>query len=164
MVTALVLADTHVRAGHLDRLPADVWAAALASDVVLHAGDVVDAELLAALGEAAPVHAVLGNNDLGLVGVLPETLELELAGVHLAMVHDTGVRAGREGRMSRRFPGAQVVVFGHSHEPQCTWTEHDQLLFNPGSATQRRRQPRHTYGLLELREGAVVRAAIVPID
>lgn len=164
MIRALVLSDTHLRDGQLDRLPDVVWRTATEVDVVLHAGDVVERELLTALGEAAPVHAVLGNNDVTLVDELPESTELELGGVRVAMVHDSGARGGREARMSRRFPGAKVVLFGHSHEPQCAWTEHDQLLFNPGSATQRRRQPQHTFGVLELDGGTIVRADVVAID
>ena len=87
------------------------------ADVVLHAGDVVTGDLLDALRARRPVHAVLGNNDKALVGALPDRLELELAGVPLGMVHDSGPRAGRERRMRRWFPAARLVVFGHSHEP-----------------------------------------------
>ena len=80
------------------------------------------------------------------------------------MVHDTGVRAGREARMRRWFPTADVVVFGHSHEPWAAEGDPGQLLFNPGSAVQRRRQPRHTMGVLELGGGRVVGHRIVVVD
>lgn len=132
-------------------------------DVVLHAGDVVTADLLDALRGHRPVHAVLGNNDGALVGALPDRLELELAGVHIAMVHDSGSRTGRERRVHRWFPGAQVVVFGHSHEPVDVEGIDGQRLFNPGSAVQRRRQPRRTVGRLDLADGQVVRHEIVPV-
>ena len=140
-----------------------MWDQVEACDAVLHAGDVVTADLLDALRARRPVHAVLGNNDHALVGVLPDRLELELGGVRVAMVHDSGARAGRERRMRRWFPGAQVVVFGHSHEPVDAEGVDGQRLFNPGSAVQRRRQPRRTVGLLELGGGRVVRHEILPV-
>jgi len=159
----LVLSDTHVGSTGLDRLPAEVWAMAEAVDVVLHAGDVVDGALLDALAERAPTHAVLGNNDLGLEHKLPESLELELGGVAVAMVHDSGATNGRAARMQRRFPTAQVVVFGHSHDPLIEQVEGGPLLVNPGSPTQRRRQPVHTVALLGLSDGRVERAELVEV-
>lgn len=158
----LVLADTHLRVD-LSPLPRQVWDEIERCDAVLHAGDVVTGDLLDALRARRPVHAVLGNNDHALVGTLPDRLELELAGVRVAMVHDAGVRAGRERRMRRWFPDARVVVFGHSHEPVDAEGEDGQRLFNPGSAVQRRRQPRRTIGVLELAAGAVVAHEIVPL-
>lgn len=159
----LVLSDTHLGAGAVDRLPPEVWSMADQADVVLHAGDVTDDALLAALAERAEVHAVLGNNDRGLEDRLPEVLELDLAGVRVAMVHDSGPRAGRPGRMARRFPGAKVVVFGHSHDPHLEQVDGGPLLVNPGSATQRRRQPVHTVAWLELDGGEVLDARMVEV-
>jgi putative phosphoesterase len=161
---AVVLADTHVRDTGGTRLPESAWALVREADVVLHAGDVVEPGLLAELREAAPVHAVLGNNDDALRRVLPETLALDLGGVRVAMIHDSGPRAGREGRMRRRFPEADVVVFGHSHIPWNAEGLDGQLLFNPGSATQRRRRPHRTAGVLDLDGGRVRRAEIVVVD
>jgi uncharacterized protein len=157
------LADTHLR-GDLSKLPADVWDHVEDVHVVLHAGDVVTADLLDALRARRPVHAVLGNNDAARVGALPDRLELELAGVRVGMVHDSGVRTGRERRVRRWFPEAQLVVFGHSHEPVDAEGVDGQRLFNPGSAVQRRRQPRRTVGRLELAEGHIVSHEIVPIS
>lgn len=151
----LVVSDTHLSAATLERMPADVWALADRADVVLHAGDVVDAAVLDALRARAPVHAVLGNNDHGLGGRLPEVWEGELGGVAVAMVHDSGATAGRARRMRRRFPGARVVVFGHSHDPLVAEADEGQWLVNPGSPTQRRRQPVHTVAWLELVDGEV---------
>lgn len=159
----LVLSDTHVHAATLDRIPDEVWAMADAVDLVLHAGDVVDVALLDALAERAPTQAVLGNNDHGLERRLPEWLELDLDGVAVAMVHDSGAATGRAVRMQRRFPGARVVVFGHSHDPVVHQVEGGPLLLNPGSPTQRRRQPVHTVALLELAAGAIVRADLVEV-
>lgn len=160
---ALVLADTHLRPDRRRTLPEQVWREAGAADVVLHAGDVLTADLLEQLGELAPVHAVLGNNDLTLVGTLPEVLELELGGVTVAMVHDSGPRSGRPGRMKRRFPGASVVVYGHSHLPEDIEGIQGQRLFNPGSCTERRRAPERTYGVLELEDGKLLEHRIVPL-
>jgi putative phosphoesterase len=128
--------------------------------VILHAGDLVTGDLLDELSGFAPVHAVLGNNDCELVGLLPEQHELMLGGVRVAMVHDSGPRAGRARRLARRFPEAGVVVFGHSHEPYNERGVGEQVLFNPGSPTQRRRQPRHTIGTLDLVDGLVRRCDI----
>ncbi len=141
-----------------------MWEEVEACDAVLHAGDVVTADLLDALRARRPVHAVVGNNDHALVGTVPDRLELDLAGVRVAMVHDSGARAGRERRMRRWFPGADLVVFGHSHEPVDAEGDDGQRLFNPGSAVQRRRQPRRTIGVLELSDGAIVRHEVVPVS
>lgn len=149
-----VLADTHVRPGGRS-LPDAVWRVLERADLVLHAGDVLTEELLAELRSFAPVHAVLGNNDDDLRAVLPDRVELDLAGVRVAMVHDTGLSSGREARLRRWFPTADVVVFGHSHEPANYLTDDGVLLFNPGSPTQRRRQPLPTMGVLELHDGVV---------
>lgn len=163
MTRVLVLADTHIRPGRARRLPDEVYAALEATDVILHAGDIVTADLLHELSGFAPVHAVLGNNDYALAGALPETLEVELDGVRVAMIHDSGPTAGREGRLSRRFPSADVVIFGHSHAPMAAAGLGDQLLFNPGSPTERRGQPQHTYGTLELADGRIIGHRIVPV-
>jgi putative phosphoesterase len=158
----IVVSDTHIRRGGSRRLPDAVYAALDGADLVLHAGDLVSDVVLDDLAGFAPVKAVLGNNDVGLESALPMELEFDVEGVRIAMVHDSGPRAGRAGRMHRRFPRAELVVFGHSHIP---WNEQGvdgQLLFNPGSPTERRRQPRCTYGVLDIVDG-VVTANIVPV-
>jgi putative phosphoesterase len=160
----VVLADTHVRDSGSTALPPRAWDELTSADVILHAGDVVEAGLLEQLRRLAPVHAVLGNNDGALAGVLPETLTLDIDGVAVAMIHDSGPRAGREGRLRRRFPASDVVVFGHSHIPWDETGLDGQLLFNPGSATQRRSQPHRTLGILELANGQVRRHEIVVVD
>ena len=162
MLRVVVLADTHLRAGRFRQLPDTVWAAIAGCQLVLHAGDVVDASLLDALDAAqVPYRAVLGNNDVTLRDTLPERIQLELDQVRIAMVHDGGATKGRAARLRRWFPDAQLVVFGHSHTPCNEW--HDgQLLFNPGSPTERRRQPSHTFGVLELDEGRVTKNEIKP--
>ena len=161
---ALVLSDTHLRPGGSRRLPDAVYRAMDEADVVLHAGDIVTAELIHELSGFAPVHAVLGNNDVDpALSMLPEMRLDVVDGVRVAMIHDSGPRVGREARMRRRFPDAAVVVFGHSHIPWNQPGLDGQLLFNPGSPTERRAQPHHTFGLLHLDAGAVVRAEIVAV-
>lgn len=159
----LVLSDTHMgrhRPGR--RLPDPVYDLLEQADAVLHAGDVTGADLLHELAGFAPVHAVLGNNDVDLR--LPERIEEELEGVKVAMVHDSGPSAGRARRLRTWFPDADVVVFGHSHLP---WHETDpegQLHLNPGSPTERRRAPTRTVGWLELDAGEIRRADIVDVE
>ena len=162
-MNVLVVSDTHLGPETLDRMPPEVWDMAREADVVLHAGDVVHPAVLEELGERGPVHAVLGNNDHVLRGRLPEVLELDLGGVRVAMIHDSGATAGRGPRMQHRFPDADVVVFGHSHDPLIQRTTGGPLLVNPGSPTQRRRQPVHTVAWLELADGRVDRAELLEV-
>ncbi|MDQ6837098.1 MAG: metallophosphoesterase family protein, partial [Actinomycetota bacterium] len=140
-------------------------------DVVLHAGDVVDRSTLdrivdtaAAGGPKPPLYAVLGNNDTELRGALPAQLTMELGGVRVGMIHDSGPSAGRAGRLRRKFPDAQLVVFGHSHAPVDDEGLDGQWLFNPGSPTQRRAQAVHTLGELRLGAGAIVSHRIIAVD
>jgi putative phosphoesterase len=159
----VVLADTHIRDGGSTRLSDSAWEHVRRADLILHAGDVMGQDFLEELRAVAPVHAVLGNNDAALSDVLPDTVELELGGVRVAMIHDSGTARGRAVRLRRAFPMADLVVFGHSHIP---WNEQGvdgQRLFNPGSPTQRRRQPHRTLGVLDLARGEVS-AAIVELD
>ncbi len=137
------------------------------ADLILHAGDVCTAGVLDELAAYAPVHVVLGNNDGPDVaawgaGGAPEVLELTLEGVRIAMIHDSGPSAGRLARMRRQFPAADLVVFGHSHIP-LTEVGQGLRIFNPGSPTDRRRQPRGTIGILRLEAGQLLEASIVPV-
>ncbi|MEO5680591.1 MAG: metallophosphoesterase family protein [Acidimicrobiales bacterium] len=158
----VVLSDTHIRRGGRRALPAAAADHLRQADVILHAGDVLEQWLLDDLAELAPVHAVRGNNDVGLE--LPERLEVELAGVQVGMVHDSGARTGREARLSRWFPACALVVFGHSHIPIDARGLHGQRLLNPGSPTDRRTQPHHTLALLEVDDARIQRAQIVELD
>ncbi len=156
----VVLADTHIRRGGSRRLPDAAYDHLERADLVLHAGDILVAEVLDELAGFAPVHAVLGNNDVELAGVLPEVVELEVDGVRIGMVHDSGDAGGRARRMRRMFPDRDVVVFGHSHVPWLEAGADGQLLLNPGSPTERRRQPVHTLATLDIEDGMVVASAI----
>jgi putative phosphoesterase len=162
-VRVAVLADTHAPR-RWKGCPAAVADRLRGADVILHAGDVCTAATLDELAAFAPVHALLGNNDGPDVAAwgAPETLRLELGGLVVGMIHDSGPATGRPARLRRLFPDADLVVFGHSHIP---WDEtHDgQRSFNPGSPTDRRRQPRGTMGELVIERGALRAARIVPV-
>jgi putative phosphoesterase len=159
----VALADTHAPRRWRGCPPA-VAAYLRNADLILHAGDVCVPSVLDELAAYAPVHAVRGNNDGADVAAwgAPETLELELAGLPVAMIHDSGAAKGRLRRMRRRFPEARLVVFGHSHIP-LDETGEGLRIFNPGSPTDRRRQPHGTIGLLEIDEGRLLDARIVPV-
>ena len=158
-----VLADTH-SPRHWKACPPAVARALDGVDLILHAGDVCRRETLEELERFAPVRAVLGNNDGPDVAAwgAPEVLELDLEGLRVAMLHDSGAAQGRGRRLRRRFPDADLVVFGHSHIPWDEVTE-GQRAFNPGSPTERRRQPRGTIGELVVGGGALLEARIVPV-
>ena len=147
MTTRLVLvADTHVPKRARD-LPAQLWREIDHADVVIHAGDWVDVGLLDQLeARSRRLVAVFGNNDHGALRQrLPEVARVEVEGIRLAVVHETGQSNGREARCSAAYPDADVLVFGHSHIPWDTTTATGLRLLNPGSPTDRRRQPHCTY-------------------
>lgn len=161
---ALVVSDTHLGDGQASRLLDRLTGLTDGLDAVFHAGDVVHMSVLGALRELAPVYAVLGNNDHGLP--LPDRLEVDLAGRTIGMIHDSGPSSGRDRRLRRVFPAADVVLFGHSHVP---WHEthvdergHVQHQVNPGSAIQRRSQPVCTVALLDLTADGI-EVSIVPV-
>ena len=142
----LLISDTHLPA-RARELPPPVWAEVAAADVVVHAGDWVDVALLDELAERSKrLIGVYGNNDgPDLRARLPEIARADLGGLRLAVVHETGAAAGRERRCAQRFPDADVLVFGHSHIPWDTTAATGLRLLNPGSPTDRRREPHRTY-------------------
>jgi hypothetical protein len=156
-----VLSDTHIRSAGNRRLPEAVYRPLARAEVMLHPGDIMVPEVLEDLERFAPVHAVLGNNDIGMT--LPERLTVRIDGVTVSMVHDAGSATGRESRMKRWFPDAGLVVYGHSHIPMIV-RGHGQTLLNPGSPTDKRRQPHFTMATVTLRDGRVERPAIVTVD
>ena len=142
----LLISDTHVP--HRARsLPDRVWAEVDSADVVIHAGDWVHADLVDELSaRATRLVGCWGNNDgPELRSRLPERAEVTLAGVRFTVVHETGTAKGREARMAAAYPDTDVLVFGHSHIPWDTTAGSGLRLLNPGSATDRRRQPFHSY-------------------
>jgi putative phosphoesterase len=145
-VELLLIADTHLPKRARD-LPVSVWDEVARVDVVIHAGDWVEPVLLDELeARARRLVGCWGNNDGDeLRRRLPERADVELEGVRLAVVHETGPSAGRDQRMAKLYPGVDVLVFGHSHIPWDTTADTGLRLLNPGSPTDRRRQPFCTY-------------------
>lgn len=136
------------------------------ADLILHAGDVCTAAVLDELAQFAPVTAVAGNNDGPDVAAwgAPQTARLTVEGLRVAMIHDSGPAAGRLARLRVRFGDAGLVVFGHSHIPlDAASADGGFRIFNPGSPTDRRRQPHGTLGVLDIADGRIAGARIVPV-
>jgi putative phosphoesterase len=165
-VLVAVIADTHLPRGESRREGAPTGATRFlakpcldilrAADLIVHAGDFSQASVLAELRELGPVAAVHGNVDSPeLRGELPETISLELENVVLGVIHDAGPAKGRLERLRARFPGADAVVFGHSHMPLLEERDGFQI-FNPGSPTERRRAPHRSMGEATVEGGSIV--------
>ncbi|MEV6383888.1 metallophosphoesterase [Streptomyces sp. NPDC051773] len=152
----LLLSDTHLPK-RAKALPGPLLAELPRADVVVHAGDWVDEDTLDLLqARSRRLIAVYGNNDgPGLRARLPEIARADLAGLRLAVVHETGPAQGREPRCAARFPDTDVLVFGHSHIPWDTTTSTGLRLLNPGSPTDRRRQPHCTYMTATVTDGTL---------
>lgn len=159
----LLLADTHVPK-RAKRLPDAVLQAVDDADLVVHAGDWVDEATLDLLeARAAVLHGVFGNNDgPGLRARLPEVARFTVEELAVAVVHETGASARREVRMDQEYPGTDLLVFGHSHIPWDTVSPAGMRLLNPGSPTDRRRQPVCTM-MWVLVDGSIADAALVPV-
>jgi putative phosphoesterase len=161
-VRLTVIADTHVPARARD-LPPQVWAGIERADVVVHAGDWVAESLLdAVLARCGRLVAVVGNNDgPALRARLPVIAHAELAGLRLAVVHETGPAHGRELRCAQRFPDTDVLVFGHSHIPWDSTAPGGLRLLNPGSPTDRRREPHATFLTARVADARLVDVELV---
>jgi uncharacterized protein len=155
-VSLVFTSDTHVPKRARD-LPQGLWAAIDSADVVVHAGDWVDIDLLDRFEERSRrLVAVYGNNDHGPFRQrLPEVARAEIEGIRVAVVHETGDAKGRERRCAARFPDTDVLVFGHSHIPWDTTAPTGLRLINPGSPTDRRRQPHGTFVTAVAVDGAL---------
>ncbi|MGO3485661.1 MAG: metallophosphoesterase family protein [Cellulosimicrobium funkei] len=160
----LLLSDTHVPV-RARALPDQVWRAVDDADVVVHAGDWVSVDLLDALeARAARLVGVAGNNDgPDLHARLPEVARATVEGLRLAVVHETGGKDGRERRADAAFPDVDVLVFGHSHIPWDTTSPGGLRLLNPGSPTDRRRQPVGTFLTAVVDDGAMRDVELVPV-
>jgi uncharacterized protein len=161
----LLLADTHVPK-RARELPLSVWKAVDRAEVVFHAGDWVDVQLLDELEDRADsLVAVWGNNDGPELRMrLPEVARTTIEGVRFAVVHETGPATGREQRAGERHPDTDVLIFGHSHIPWDTTTPAGLRLLNPGSPTDRRRQPRCTMMTAVVDDGALQDLALVTVE
>lgn len=142
----VLTSDTHLP-GRARDLPAPLWAAIDSADVVIHAGDWVDVATLDEFtARSAHLIGCYGNNDgPALRARLPEVARETVDGLRLAVVHETGQSAGRDERCAARFPDADLLIFGHSHIPWDTTAATGLRLLNPGSPTDRRRQPFATF-------------------
>ncbi|MFD2419559.1 metallophosphoesterase family protein [Amycolatopsis pigmentata] len=160
----LIVADTHVPK-RARALPRTIWREAEAADIVVHAGDWVEASLLDEMeNRCRRLIAVYGNNDgPALRERLPEVARADLDGLRLAVVHETGAAKGRETRCERSFPDTDVLVFGHSHIPWDTVAPNGMRLLNPGSPTDRRRQPECTYLTARVRHGRLEDVTLHPV-
>ena len=145
-VNLVIVSDTHLPL-RARALPEPVWTAIEAADVVVHAGDWVSEELLDEFeARSRRLIAVFGNNDgPGLRARLPEVARVELEGLRIAVVHETGPAQNRETRCTAMFPDTDLLVFGHSHIPWDSTAPGGLRLINPGSPTDRRQQPFCTY-------------------
>jgi len=152
----LLISDTHVPNRARD-LPTAVWDAVEAADAVLHAGDWMAPDLLDRLQDRTPfLVACWGNNDGDeLRARLPERADANLGGLRFTVTHEAGVSAGRDERMARLYPDTDVLVFGHSHIPWDATASTGLRLLNPGSPTDRRRQPFCTYMTASVDDGVL---------
>ncbi|MFF0160852.1 metallophosphoesterase family protein [Streptomyces sp. NPDC005263] len=160
----LLMSDTHLPK-RAKELPAPLLAELPRADVVFHAGDWVDTATLDLLeSRSRRLVAVYGNNDgPQLRARLPEIAHADLEGLRFAVVHETGPAQGREARCAARFPDADVLVFGHSHIPWDTTARTGLRLLNPGSPTDRRRQPHHTYMTASVADGTLTDVTLHPL-
>jgi uncharacterized protein len=163
-VRVIVLSDTHAPR-FWKTCPPAVASWLRQADLILHGGDVCTASVLDELAQYAPVRVVLGNNDAAEVADwgAPPRLDFAIEGLAVGMIHDSGAASGRLRRMRAAFPVAELVVFGHSHIPLDDSDQHLRI-FNPGSPTDKRRQPHRTLGVLEIAEGSLMAARIVDLD
>jgi hypothetical protein len=160
----VIMADTHVPKRARD-LPPALWAAVDAADVVIHAGDWVDVSLLDVLERrSARLIGVYGNNDgSALRARLPEVAHVVLDGLRVAVVHETGSAQGRDARCAARFPDTDLLIFGHSHIPWDATAPQGLRLLNPGSPTDRRRQPQATYLTADVAQGRLTDVQLHPL-
>jgi hypothetical protein len=164
-VSLAIISDTHMPRGER-RLPAACLQRLAAADAIVHAGDLCTLAVLEELRSLGPpVTAVHGNvDDAAVRAALPPAVTLAVGHRTIAVLHDAGPAAGRLGRMRRRFPGVDAVVFGHSHLPLLETDGDGFAIFNPGSPTERRRAPSHTMGIAELDHGGALRFTLVAVD
>jgi putative phosphoesterase len=182
MLTLGVVADTHIpdRAPHLNPKVISILREADVA-ATLHAGDICTPEVLEQLGEVAPVHAVQGNRDVWRLAHLPMRLTLEFLGIKIGLTHGhVGFRnyftqklgffikgyqfVQYQGVLRKSFPCARIIVFGHTHRSENTWSD-DVLIFNPGPASGFRRvKVSPSIGLLHIRTGGEIRGEIIPLD
>jgi putative phosphoesterase len=164
-VRVAVISDTHMpRRGVV--LPPACAERLRAADLIVHAGDWSSMAAVALVrGMGPPVVGVRGNVEEPAVRAeLPPTAEADVGGVRIGVVHDGGPGDGRSSRLRRRFPGADAVVFGHSHIPWHEAGADGLVVINPGSPTDRRRSPRHSMAEIEVVDGRIASVAFWAVD
>jgi hypothetical protein len=150
-----IISDTHMPKGKR-RLPDACVERLKAADLIVHAGDLSALSVLNELRSYGEVIAVYGNvDDQEVRAALPEAATFEAESSTIAIIHDAGPATGRLARMKRRFPGADAVIFGHSHQPLHQEDQTGFQIFNPGSPTERRRAPWPSMGVAEAEKGRV---------
>jgi uncharacterized protein len=161
-VEIAIVSDTHLPRG-LRRLPDACLERLRVADLIIHAGDLMRLEVLDQMRALNRVVAVHGNvDDAGVRAALPESAMVNAGEHRIAVVHDAGPAAGRLRRLQTRFPEAGAVVFGHSHIPLHERGPDGFQIFNPGSPTDRRRQPHHTMGIC--RAGRTLEFRLIELD
>lgn len=181
MLTLGIIADTHVpdRASRLNPKAIAIFRK-VGVAAILHAGDICSPDVLAQLGDIAPVHAVQGNRDIWRLSHLPLKLSLEFEGVEIGLTHGHGGFASYftqklsyliggyqffkfQHSLRRAFPSARVIIFGHTHRRENNWSD-NVLIFNPGPASEFHwvKHPA-SVGLLRFHQGQVLSAEIVPL-
>jgi len=147
-----VISDTHART--LGDLPNDILIALSNVDLIVHAGDFTEKAVLDGLRTLGEVKAVSGNMDSGeLRRILPRHDLFTYGGKKIGLVHGWGMPWGLAERVQETFPGADIIIFGHSHEP-TNQLMGNTLLFNPGRA-------RDSFGVITI--GDTVQADIIRV-
>jgi putative phosphoesterase len=148
-----LISDTHMPKGRR-RLPEACIERLKAADLIVHAGDLSAMAVLRELQSYGTLIAVHGNvDDAEVRAALPEATEFDAGSTRIAVIHDAGPATGRVERMRRRFPAADAVVFGHSHQPLHQDDRMGFQIFNPGSPTERRRAPWPSMGVARVEDG-----------
>ncbi len=152
-----IVSDTHLSDRREIRLPGELLKGLSGVDLILHAGDWVSPRVAEELEKLAPVEGIAGNNDgTDIINRFGYKKIVEAAGIRIGLIHGDGYGKTTERRAFDAFEGqdVQAIVFGHSHVP---YLEHKAgiLLFNPGSPTDKRRQPLYSYGIMDIGEGGI---------
>lgn len=150
----IVVSDTHMP-HRAKTIPAPLRKALESADFILHAGDWCVPDAVRAFEAYAPVDGVAGNNDgREIAQRFGWRKRLDLGGIRVGIVHGHGAGGTTESRALQAFRNEKVdvILFGHSHVPLVR-REGDVLLFNPGSPTARRTQPRYSFGVWDIEDG-----------
>lgn len=153
-----IIADTH------GLLRPEVFEVFAGVDRILHAGDIGPPELLTELEAIAPVTAVFGNTDgFDVRELVPEIVEVRIEGFDFLLLHGHQLGAPTPEKLNRAYPGAEVIIFGHTHRPLLTIVDQVVTVMNPGGAGARRFDLPASVGIMELEAGIPPRGRLVPL-